>query len=181
MHQAIVERYPTSHELEDGAKVTCSLMSRDDREALARLLSRLTRSDLAYLQSDITSPEVQERWMDSIEEGKSICICAYDPRGLVGYASVQISEEDGRSVGEIRVNIVQGYRSRGLGRILIAEIFQVARLVKLNLVTARMLSDQYGARSAFKRLGFIEDRVLENEVKDASGSMKDLLVMSSPI
>lgn len=179
MIKAITDRYPITHVLEDGAKVTCSLMTPDDREELSKFLSRLTRNDLLYLQIDITQPEIQERWLDSIAEGKSVCICAYDPARLVGYASVRVTEGDGQRAGEIRVNISQGYRSRGLGRVLISEIFQVATRVDLELVTARMLSDQYSAQAAFKRLGFVQERVLEGHVKDASGIPKDLLVMTS--
>ena len=179
MQQAIADRYPLAHQLEDGARITCSLMSHEDRDALSKFLARLGKHDLVYLQIDITQPEIQELWLDSITEGKSVCICAYDPKSLVGYASVQISDDAGRRDGEIRVNISRGYRSRGLGRILIAEIFEVAKLARLQTVTARMLSDQYGARSAFERLGFVGSRVLEDYVKDASGASKDLLVMTA--
>ena len=178
---AIADQYPISHYLEDGAKVTCSLMSSSDRAELSKFLVQLTRYDLLYLQIDITQPDIQELWLDSIAKGKSVCICAYDPARLVGYASVQISDDNGRRNGEIRVNISQGYRSRGLGRVLISEIFNIAKDIELEVVTARMLSDQYGARAAFKRLGFVRERVLEDYVKDPSGASKDLLVMTSTI
>ena len=176
---AIADRYPISHYLEDGAKVTCSLMSSSDREELSNFLARLTRYDLLYLQTDITQPDIQELWLDSIAKEKSVCICAYDPARLVGYASVQISDNNGRRNGEIRVNISQGYRSRGLGRVLISEIFNISKHIKLEILTARMLSDQYGAQAAFKRLGFVRKKVLENYIVDPSGTSKDLLVMTS--
>ncbi len=178
MLEAIADRYPITHELEDSAKVTCSLMTPDDTEELSKFLTRLTRNDLAYLQVDITKPEVLERWFDTIAKDESVCICAYDPKMLVGYASVQISIEGGKREGEIRVNISQGYRSRGLGRALISEIFHIAKNLQLEIVKARMLTDQYGAQSAFKRLGFVSEQVLENHVKDSTGTPKDLLVMT---
>ncbi len=181
MLEAFSHRYPTTHVLEDGAKVTCSLMSPGDSDNLVKFLERLTRQDLSYLQVDITRPEILDRWLQSIAEGKSVCLCAYDPASLVGYTSVQISEKEGRRRGEIRVNISQGYRSRGLGRALIDEILIIARSIDLEVVTARMVSDQYGAISAFKRLGFENSETLEGHVTDASGVSKDLLVMTSDL
>ena len=44
-----------------------------------------------------------------------------------------------------------------------------------------MLSDQHGAKAAFRRLGFQETRVLEGYVKDSPGGSKDLLVMSTDL
>ncbi len=174
MLKAVADKYPVSHQLEDGAKVTCSLMTSDDLDALSKFLNRLTQTDLAYLQADITDPELQKRWLQS-----AVVLCAYDPASLVGYASVTVSDD--RHRGEIRVNISQGYRSRGLGRILIGEILNVSKLMSLELLTARMLSDQHGARAAFERLGFERKELLQDYVDLPSVKCKDLLVMSSEL
>ena len=181
MQKAIDDRYPRVYQLEDSARVNFSLMSLEDQDALSKFIAKLPQRDLSYLQVDITQPEAQARWLRNIEEGKSICICAYDSKGMVGYASVQISEDKERRVGEIRVNIVQGYRSRGLGRGLIDEVMFISRQIELETVTARMLSDQFGAQSAFKRLGFHVDRLLESYVEESPGASKDLLVMSTTL
>lgn len=174
MQESIAELYPRSHQLEDGAKITCSLMTESDQQALSDFLGRLTRNDLLYLQFDVTNPEIQKQWFKTISSGTSICLCVYDPARLVGYASVQVTDSE----GEIRVNISQSYQSRGLGRILTGEIAEIAKQLKLNKVTARMLEGQYGARSAFQRLGFSEQEILKNHVQLSSGETKDLLVMS---
>ncbi len=181
MQEAINDRYPRVYRLEDNAQVSFSLMSSEDQNALSTFIAKLPQRDLSYLQVDITQPEVQLRWLRSIEQGSSICVCAYDPAGMVGYASVQISAEKDRRAGEIRVNITQGYRSRGLGRGLIAEIMFISQQIELETVTARMLFDQYGAQAAFKRLGFHVDCLLDSYVEESPGVSKDLLVMSTTL
>ncbi len=175
MISEITDRYPREHQLEDSARINFSLMSSSDHESLSNFVTRLARHDLLYLQIDITKNDVRQRWFDTIDQGSSVCICAYDPKQLVGYASIQISND----LGEIRVNIDQGYRSRGLGKALISEIFFIAKKLELREVTARMLTDQYGAISAFKRLGFEKKEVLENYATGSEGDLKDLLVMAS--
>ncbi len=177
MMSELTDRYPREHQLEDSARITFSLMSSEDRVSLSKFVSRLTRLDLLYLQIDITKEDVLQRWFDTIDQGDSFCICTYDPKHLVGYASIQISND----LGEIRVNIDQGYRSRGLGKALISEIFFVAKRLNLRAVTARMLTDQYGAISAFQRLGFEKTEILENYVIDGDGQSKDLLLMTSSL
>ena len=179
MLKAITDRYPIEHHLEDGAKITCSLMTADDREPLSKFLGRLHARDLLHLQVDITKPEAQENWLRHIEEGRSVCICAYDPATMVGYASVHVSEKNGIRSGEIRVNISQGYRSRGLGKILTREIFTVAKLLQLKSVYARMMDDQPGAKAAFKRLGFVEDPGQRKPARDQAGRPGDLIVMTA--
>ncbi len=181
MSNAIKDLYPRTIALEDRAKITVSLMSADDRDALSKFLSRLSSRDLLYLQADISRPDIQKNWLDSMARGDSVCICAYDPASLVGYASVQLSEHARSPRGEIRMNISQGYRSRGLGRVLTKEILRIAEQLKLDVVTARMVSDQHGAKAAFARLGFTEERTLENHVEDANGESKDLLIMTHRI
>lgn len=173
----MTDRYPREHHLEDSARITFSLMSSNDHESLSNFVTRLARYDLLYLQIDITKDDVRQKWFETIDQGSSVCICAYDPKQLVGYASIQISDD----LGEIRVNIDQGYRSRGLGKALIAEIFFIAKALNLREVTARMLTDQFGAISAFKRLGFEKKEILENHVTDSEGQSKDLLLMTSAL
>lgn len=176
MASAISERYPLSHQLEDGARTNFSLMSLEHREDLSKFVDRLSSHDLLYLQVDIRQPDVLDRWFDAIQTSRSVCICAHDPARMIGYASVHMSD-DGRD-GEIRVNIDRGYRSRGLGKALISEIYFVANQMDLESVTARMTSDQHGAISAFTRLGFVEKDVLVDRVTDQDGRSKDLIIMS---
>ncbi len=179
MLNSIAKRYPRTIELEDGAKLTFSLMSPEDGEALAKFLARLTSYDLSYLQVDISRPDIQKHWLEGMARGDSVCVRANDPAGLVGYASVQMTDHARSPMGEIRVNIGKGYRSRGLGRLLISEIFHIAEELSVEVLTARMMADQHGAKAAFQRLGFTRDQVLKDFVQDANGVSKDLLVMTS--
>ena len=175
----MTEHFPKSYRLEDGASITLTQMARTDLDALSKFVNRLPKHDLLYLQHDITQPSVLEAWMDNLDSGLAKSICAYDPAALVGYVSVQLpSPPPTTEAGEIRVNVSQGYRSRGLGKLLTDEMMALCHSLGITNLTARMTTDQYGAKSAFKRLGFQEEEVLKNHVKDLNGQPRDLVVMS---
>lgn len=174
--------YPKTITLSDGAAVSIELMNAEDRDAVLAFAGRLNEEDLLFLRVDITQPEVVDDWMSNINSGRTLSLAAFDDRGLVGYASVfKNAAPWTRRVGEIRVNVSQEYRTRGLGKNLASEIFSVARGLGLKKLMANMTSDQHGAQSAFRRLGFVPEALLADYVEDRKGTPRDLVIMSYDI
>jgi L-amino acid N-acyltransferase YncA len=174
--------YPKSITLADGAVVNIALMGTGDRDAVLAFANGLSEEDMLFLRVDITQPEVVDDWMSNLEAGRSISLAAFDDNGLIGYATVHRNAAPWtRRVGEIRVNVNQDYRARGLGKNLTSEIFSVARGLGLKKLMANMTSDQHGAQSAFRRLGFVPEALLADYVEDRKGTPRDLVIRSSHI
>ncbi len=174
--------YPKSITLADGAKVEIRTMTKDDRNAVLAFARRLTEEDMLFLRVDITRPEVVDDWMNNLQSGHSTSLAAYDEEGLIGYATVHKNPAPWtRGVGELRVNVNQAYRTRGLGKNLTSEIFSVARALGLRKLMANMTADQPGAQAAFRRLGFVPEAVLSDYVEDRNGMARDLVIMSFDI
>jgi L-amino acid N-acyltransferase YncA len=174
--------YPKSITLSDGAAIEIRNMTIEDREAVLSFAQGLAEDDLLFLRSDITQPDVVDDWMRNIEAGRSTSLAAYDSEGLIGYASVHRNPAPWtRRVGELRVNVNQAYRARGLGKNLISEIFSVARGLELQKLMANMTADQHGAQAAFRRIGFVPEAVLADYVEDRNGMPRDLVIMSFDI
>lgn len=174
--------YPKSITLSDGAAIEIRNMTVEDREAILSFAQGLAEDDLLFLRSDITQPDVVDDWMQNIEAGRSTSLVAYDSEGLIGYASVHRNPAPWtRRVGELRVNVNQAYRARGLGKNLISEIFSVARGLGLQKLMANMTADQHGAQAAFRRLGFVPEAMLADYVEDRNGMARDLVIMSFDI
>jgi RimJ/RimL family protein N-acetyltransferase len=107
---------------------------------------------------------------------------AYQGDRVVGYATVHRDPAPWtRRVGEIRVNVARDFRTRGLGRTLTSEIFDVARGLGLSKLMAHMTTDQHGAQAAFRRLGFVPEALLADYVEDRNGTSRDLVLMSYDI
>lgn len=178
----LAERYPRTVSLPRGPEVEIRLMAVSDRDAVLSFARNLPQEDLLFLRVDLTEPAVVDEWIGNLQAGRSTTLVASDSSGLVGYAAVHRNPAPWtRRVGEIRVNVSPGYRGRGLGRVLTAQIFDVARGLGLAKLVAHMTSDQHGAQAAFRRLGFIPEAVLADYVEDRAGRPRDLVIMTYDI
>lgn len=176
------ERYPKTIQLEDGTGIEIRVMTRDDRDPVLTFAKSLPEEDLLFLRVDLTQPDVVDTWLDNIEAGLSTSLVAYDGESLVGYATVHRNPAPWtRRVGEIRVNVSRDFRTRGVGRTLTSEIFDVAKAIGVKKLMANMTPDQHGAQAAFRRLGFVPEALLADYVEDRNGTSRDLVIMSHDI
>ena len=178
----INNNYPKAITLADSAKVEIRSMTSADRDDVLAFARGLSEEDMLFLRVDITQPAVVDSWMSNLDADITRSLAAYDDEGLIGYASVHRNPAPWtRRVGELRVNVNTAYRTRGLGKNLISEIFSVARGLGLTKLMANMTADQHGAQAAFRRLGFVPEAVLADYVEDRSGMARDLVIMSYDI
>ncbi len=178
----LAEQFPKRTTLPQGEQVEVRLMSSADRDAALEFARSLPEEDLLFLRVDLTEPEVIDEWVQNLESGHSTSLVAYDDQGLVGYATVHRNPARWtRRVGEIRVNVSPSYRTKGLGRYLTAQIFDVARLLGLKKLMANMTTDQPGAQAAFRHLGFVPEALLADYVEDRNGTPRDLVIMSHDV
>ena len=165
--------------LPDGASIELRAMSGEDRDAVVAFAKALPEADLLFLSMDITQPEVVDAWVRNIESGRTSSLVAYDDSGVIGYANVHRNATPWmRRVGEIRVNVAPDYRSRGLGRLLINRVFDIAREQNLKKIIAQMTADQRGAQNAFRKLGFVPEAMLADFVVDRNDMTRDLVMMT---
>ena len=175
--QSIGVRYPRSASLRDGHKISLRLMAPGDEQAILEFARSLPADDLLFLRRDITQAAAVAEWMREIGEGRTYTVLGFDGDQLLGEGDLHYSAADWtRHLGEIRLLLSPDARGRGLGRVLAEEIYAIAQLLELQLLTARMVLDQAAAQSVFRRLGFQREAVLWDYVIDADGETHDLLI-----
>ena len=173
---AVVER---TTKLQNGTEVRLRAMDAGDASAMLAFAKSLPPDDVLFLRSDITTPEGIAYWVANLENGTTTSLVAVAEGAIVGYASLHRNPARWtRRVGEIRVNIAHGFRTQGLGRLLVNAIFDRARSLGLRKLSAHMTVDQAGARAVFRRLGFQVEAVLADWVEDREGNPRDLLIMA---
>lgn len=182
-HVPKVQRpYPLSLALSDQTAVTLRLMTPADSQRILTFARSLPEEDFLYLRMDITKALVVMQWGQNIKAGLTVTILAERDREIVGYASLHHNEVTWqRHLGEIRVQVGPAYRSRGLGRALMAEIFSMARDMRLHKIVAHVTPDQTGTITTVTRLGFQMEARLRDFVIDQAGRPHDLLVLTYDI
>ncbi|MEM7542466.1 MAG: GNAT family N-acetyltransferase [Pseudomonadota bacterium] len=175
---AAFENYPLTIDTQ-GVKIRLRRISQDDRDAILAFGRSLPAHDLMYLRRDISKEAGIDRWLAGVKEGRIHTILAEDEEVIVGYSTIYQNElEWSQHVGEIRVTLAEGVRGTGLGRLMVREAFNIALALKIEKVLARMTLDQTGARHVFQELGFQNEALLKDVVKDREGKSHDLLIMA---
>jgi L-amino acid N-acyltransferase YncA len=174
--------YPRTVSLDDNKTVTLRLMTPADSHRIVTFARALPEDDLLFLRTDITKAFVVMLWGQNIKAGLTVTVLAEHNQEVVGYASMHHNEVTWqRHLGELRVQVGPSYRSRGLGRILAAEIFVIAREMGLRKIVAQMTPDQHGAIATVKRYGFEQEALLHDFVIDRVGRTRDLMVMTCDV
>ena len=165
--------------ISDGRRVTLRRMQPSDKDAILRFARSLPPDDLLFLRTDITDPRIVDEWIANIQRGATVTVVALDDGQLAGYASLHFEQAQWtRRVGEIRVQVGLAFRGAGLGRRLAARVFRIGEERGLKKMAAMMTPDQTGARTAFEKLGFSIEALLQDWVVDRNGRSRDLLIMS---
>ncbi len=179
--EEILSDYPKTYEV-DKQEITLRLMTPDDGPLMLDFAQQLPYHDLLFLRRDITKPEGVEKWVRDINSGAIQSLIAEDETRVLGYGTLQRADyEWSRHVGELRLMISPRARGKGLGRLLVREMFSIAMATGIEKVVARMTLDQTGARTVFEELGFRPEALLKDEVKDRAGKNHDMLFMSTEV
>ena len=165
--------------MKDGTEVTIRRIVSNDIDRLMEFYGSLPEEDRRYLKFDVTDRKVVAKRLRRIETGDDIRIAAVHGGVVVASGALEISGEAwSKHQGEIRVLIARPFQHRGLGTIMIRELYFVAVQNKIETIVARMMRPQVGAQKVFRRLGFRDETMLPDFVKDLQGGSQDLIVMT---
>lgn len=170
--------YPKKVRLQSGTSVTIRPMVKEDADKLYAFFSRVPREDRLFLRDDVSIRDVIDSWTQELDYRKVLPLVAEVGGNIVGDATLHRRTFGWTShVGKVRLVIDKDYRGKGLGTILIEELIDIAKKAGLEQLVAELMSDQTGALSAFKGLGFEKEAVFFNYVKDQMGEERNLVVM----
>jgi len=168
--------------LKDGTEVTIRKLGIEDLDLLMEFYRALPIEDRKYLKFDVTDRFVVAKRLRRIESGDDIRIAAIHGGLIVASGAIELSGEAwSKHQGEIRVIVARPFQQRGLGMITIRELYFLAVQNKLQTIVARMMRPQVGAQKIFRRLGFREESILPDFVKDLKGVSQDLIVMTCDV
>ncbi len=164
--------------LRDGRKILIRPLGPQDIDASYEFFLSLPELDRIYLRGDVNNREVvEQRYRDS-EGGMVKRLVALDGETIVADGALELADHGWeKHVGELRLIIDATHQRLGLGMLLTRELYAIAAREKVEEIVVRMMAPQVGARHMFERLGFREEIVLVDYVKDGTGKKQNLILL----
>jgi RimJ/RimL family protein N-acetyltransferase len=164
--------------LQDGGQVVIRRMRPDDGERLFAFFASLPAEDRKYLRTDVTRRDVVERRVKELDSGRVERLVAVVGDRIVADGSLELVGHGwGDGVAEVRLIVAQPYQRRGLGTLMARELFFLAAGHRVERIVVRMMRPQSGAARIFRKLGFNEEFLIPEHVRDQSGVWQDMIIM----
>jgi RimJ/RimL family protein N-acetyltransferase len=127
---------------------------------------------------DVTRWEFVERRAKEIDPARVRRLVVLDGDQIVADGSLELAGHGwGDNIAEIRLIVSQQFQRRGLGLVLARELYFIATEAKVDRIVARMMRPQEGAQKIMKRLGFHDEFLIPEHVRDQDGSWQDMIIM----
>lgn len=164
--------------LKDGSEVLIRELKKDDLDKSLAFFRALPKEDRAYLRVDVTKRDVVERRIKAMESEEISRLVAVVDEEIVADGSLERERQEWKKhIAELRLIVAHPYQRKGLGLLMARELFALAASKKVEEILVKIMAPQVGALSIFKRLGFHQDAVLHDYVKDIDGEKHDLILM----
>ncbi len=168
--------------LKDGTGIVIRSLTLKDLEKLMTFYRSLPYDDRKYLRIDVTDQSAVEKKIRTMKEGSSVRIIALHNNMIIAMGILELGTDDWRkNQGEIRVVVARDFQRKGLGLMMVRELYLLAVDHKVEKVVAKMLKPQMAARKICKKLGFREELLLPAYVKDQDKKNQDLIIMTCNI
>ncbi len=168
--------------LKDGTKVLIRGLKLDDLERLMRFYLFLPEEDRKYLRVDVTNKNVVEQRIRLIERGNIFRIIALGGDDIVADGALELTEEEWRkNQAELRIIVARPFQHKGLGTIMMRQLYYLAMEKNVETVIVQMMRPQVAAINICRKLGFHEEVLIPDYVRDQTGKPQDLIIMKSNI
>jgi L-amino acid N-acyltransferase YncA len=165
-------------QLKDGTEALIRPMKESDFEASFAFFQALPNEDRAFLRVDVTKRRLVKKRIKDIETGKVKRIVAEVDGKIVADGALELAGHGWKQhVGELRLIVARDHQRKGLGMFMARELYQIASAERLEEIVVRMMRPQDAAHSIMRRLGFRDQTLLPEYVRDRDGKLQDLILM----
>jgi RimJ/RimL family protein N-acetyltransferase len=168
--------------LKDGTKVTVRKLRPDDLDMLMKFYRSLPDKDRIYLKVDVTKRKIVRQRIDLIKTGSIFRIIAVFGDEIIADGALELSiGEWGKNQAEIRVIVAKKYQRKGLGMIIMRELYFIALKSDVEKIVGKIMKPQIAAQKILSKLGFRRDAVMRDYVRDQKGVPQDFVIMTCDI
>lgn len=164
--------------LKDGTEIVIRELTLDDLEKSVAFFQTLPREDRVYLRVDVTKRENVEQRIKRMQIDNVHRFVAVAGDRIVADGALEMeAEEWEQHMAELRLIVAHDFQRKGLGLLMARELFTLAASKNVEEVVARFMAPQKAARNVLEKLGFHQDTVLHDYVRDIDGNKRDLVLM----
>jgi ribosomal protein S18 acetylase RimI-like enzyme len=164
--------------LKDDQVVLIRDMEAKDVDRSYEFFAGLPANDRKYLRRDVTRRDVVERRIEIMADGRVRRLVALSGKEIVADGSLELEGHGwGDDVAEIRLIVARPFQRLGLGRLMARELFLLAAQNRVERIMVRMLGPQKAALSIFRTLGFHDEFLIPQHVRDREGNLQDMIIM----
>jgi L-amino acid N-acyltransferase YncA len=168
----------TRLKLRNGTEVLIRPQKKRDLDQLLHFFKAMPDKDKRFLRYDVSDRNVLEQRFRATKTGRVRRLVAVIDDQIAADGVLELEGHGWKEhVGELRLFVSRAYRRKGLGMLMARELYKLASVAKVEEVVVKMMRPQIAARKIFRRLGFHEEVVLPDYVKDRGGKVQDLVVM----
>ncbi len=150
-------------------------------DALLRFFGSLPAADRTFIKEDVTDPgtvrAMASAGMSGDDRGRRWVTLDADG-AVTGYLAVQPLAGWSDHVGEVRLVVAPAQRGSGLGRELARHALVQGVEAGLTKLVVEVVADQGPALALFTALGFTGEALLQDQIRDRDGRLRDLMVLA---
>src|SRR4051812_20015300 len=151
-------------------------------DALVEFFRSLPDSDRTFIKEEVTDPATVRTLASASPAGEGRAhrwvALGEDRVEVTGYLAVQPLAGWSDHVGEIRLVVAPASRGTGLGRELARHALVQAVEAGLTKLVVEVVPDQGPALALFTALGFSGEALLQDQIRDRDGQLRDLMVLA---
>ena len=165
--------------LKDGTKVEIRNLTINDLDKLMEFYHSLPELDRKYLRVDVTDRHVVEKRLKLIKTGYLTRVIALKDNKIIGDGALELSQEEWRKHhGELRVIVSREYRRKGLGMIIMRELYFIAAGKNVKKIVVKFMRPQTAPRKILRKLDFHEEILIPGYVRDRAGKTQDMVIIT---
>jgi L-amino acid N-acyltransferase YncA len=143
-----------------GARVSPSYRVRpataSDAETIARIYNEGIEDRLATLETERRTPDERRQWLAARGPRHPVIVAETDGIGVVGWGSLNVfnARDAYRSVADFSVYVARAFRGKGVGRVLLTRLIDLAREHGYHKLVLSAFPFNPGGMALYERMGF---------------------------
>jgi ribosomal protein S18 acetylase RimI-like enzyme len=146
--------------------------------ALLRFFRSLPAADRTFIKEEVTDPGTVRAWTGTGGDARARRWVSVDGEEVTGFVAVLPLSGWSDHVGEIRLVVAPDRRGSGLGRELARHALVQGVEAGLTKLVVEVVADQGPALALFTGLGFSGEALLQDQIRDRDGRLRDLMVLA---